>query len=407
MQPGRKSSPDSKLSIYTPLSGLLEITNRRKKIMSFPTTLLLSLKIILISTGAISMAMGMIFSVPSITAFTCYDLPVVWKSVVTWLKPPYLYFIINVIIITIAASSRFSHHHQSKNSDSYQSREPLISVRTPPPSDVVAAVVLAQREDELNRNAVEAPGPLSLPPPPVVEVYVAEAEAEDEEEDEDEKVVELKPVVVNGVQFEAVGGTEDADDVANDEWVVSESSATPSQKMVSPESPLDLLLPEKEKPLTASRFGHRKPIKTSPEGGRALRVARPKRDETLESTWKMITDGRHVPLTRHLKRSDTWENHGREVLVNPSLDSEHDFTPDHVPKSQTFRDRTNYYDAQTTGPPASLSPVPGRISREPSPGQDELNRRVEAFIKKFNEDMRLQRQESLNQYMEMINRGAN
>ncbi|CAK9141790.1 unnamed protein product [Ilex paraguariensis] len=101
-----------------------------------------------------------------------------------------------------------------------------------------------------------------------------------------------------------------------------------------------------------------------------------------------------MPLTRHLKKSDTWENHGHHVNV--------DYTPDHVMKSETFKDRTNY------DPGSSLSPSPssGKVRREPSLGQDELNRRVEAFIKKFNDEMRLQRQESLNQYMEMINRGA-
>lgn len=121
-------------------------------------------------------------------------------------------------------------------------------------------------------------------------------------------------------------------------------------------------------------------------------MARPKRQETLESTWKTITEGRHVPLTRHLKKSDTWENHSRENSL------------DQVPKSETFKDRTNY-DGPTMQP-TSLSPVPGKIKKEPSLSQDELNRRVEAFIKKFNQEMRLQRQESFNQYKEMINRGA-
>lgn len=128
-------------------------------------------------------------------------------------------------------------------------------------------------------------------------------------------------------------------------------------------------------------------------GNRALRVAKPKRQETLESTWKAITDGRHVPLTRHLRKSDTFENHGSHVTGDSPT-----YSPRHVKKSETFRDRTNY---------DSPSPVSGgKLRKEASPSQDELNRRVEAFINKFNQEMRLQRQESLNQYMEMVNRGS-
>lgn len=102
---------------------------------------------------------------------------------------------------------------------------------------------------------------------------------------------------------------------------------------------------------------------------KSLRVARVKRQETLESTWKKITEGRHVPLTRHLNKLDTWQHH-----------------------NQNRR---------------SESPVQNiKKALEPSPSQDELNRRVEAFIKKFNEEMRLQREQSLQQYTEMINRGV-
>ena len=131
-------------------------------------------------------------------------------------------------------------------------------------------------------------------------------------------------------------------------------------------------------------------------GGKSLRVTKPRKQDTLEATWKTITEGRPMPLTRHLKKSDTWESHVRRQNDQS--------TPPppaaRMKKSETFPDRSS--------DPISASPSPGsgKIRKEPSLSQDELNRRVEAFIKKFNEEMRLQRQESLNQYQEMVRRGA-
>jgi hypothetical protein len=127
-------------------------------------------------------------------------------------------------------------------------------------------------------------------------------------------------------------------------------------------------------------------------GGRALRVAKPKRHETLENTWKAITEGRAMPLSRHVR--NTWENHGRGIVVESLL----------VKKSETFKDRTS--EISSSSPGAGATSTTTRLRKEPSLSQDELNRRVEAFINKFNEEMRLQRQESLNQYKEMINRGS-
>ncbi|XP_059661214.1 uncharacterized protein LOC132307438 [Cornus florida] len=309
----------------------------------FSSSWFLSLKLMLVSTGVVSIAMIMKVSVPLIISFAVYEVPSIWSALISWLRPPYLYVIINGIIITIAATSRF---HQKLDCDNQS--EQLVSPKSPP-SDL---------HSDFATTSAHTVFPIVEPPP----------------------------------AFDGESRVSEVQNQEENEFVISRSTWTPPQRMKSPEVQSDNLSPASAKPLVSSRFGHRKP---SPEGGRALRVAKPKRQETLENTWRTITDGRHVPLTRHLRKSDTWENHGRHLHAAPQ-----DQTPRKVTKSETFKDRTNYYD------PPSSSPGSGKLRKEPSLSQDELNRRVEAFIKKFNEEMRLQRQESLNQYTEMINRGA-
>ncbi|KAL8460329.1 hypothetical protein ACS0TY_031248 [Phlomoides rotata] len=325
---------------------------------------ILSMKVILVSAGIVSLAVGLKFSIP----IAVNGIPAMWSVILSWMKPPYLYIIINGIIITIAASSRF---HQSQPDPPPNRPEHLISVQTPP-------AAAFESLPDISNAVVESPA--------AAEVTVPEIE---------DSVVELKPVMVNGSQVDIT--TEDeilvqTVDEGEDGDVIVDSTLTyyiPPQVVRSPELQLESRFPVREKPPVSSRFVNRKPkpTRSSPEvaGVRSLRVAKPKKQETLENTWKMITEGRHVPLTRHLKKSDTWENHVAQPV-------------DHVLKSETIKDRSNY---------ELPAPAPAaKIRKEPSLSQDELNRRVEAFITKFNEDMRMQRQESLNQYMEMIKRGV-
>ncbi|CAH9112013.1 unnamed protein product [Cuscuta europaea] len=96
---------------------------------------------------------------------------------------------------------------------------------------------------------------------------------------------------------------------------------------------------------------------------------------SLEDTWRMIAERSNVSPTPQLKRQQL--------------------------KSRTFKERSNYGESPKGGSAAGT-----KMRREPWLSQDELNRRVEAFIQKFNEEMRLQRQRSLQQHMEMLKRGA-
>ncbi|XP_037484554.1 uncharacterized protein LOC119363318 [Triticum dicoccoides] len=310
------------------------------------------------AAAAVLVAAGVRMVGPAAAGFVAEEIPRAQAAAATWLTPPYLYLVINAIIISIAASSKFQTSRAS-GSHAAVGTEPV-----PVPSPALAM-------------------PMELPAPAVamamaVPVPVARVP-------EDVPVVKTPPAPVPAPEMEE-----------EEDFLISRSAWTPQRRVTETEvevAPFADLTNKREKPLSSARFG-RKAAKPSPEGSRALRVSRPRREDTLESTWKAITEGRAPPLARHLKKSDTFDTRpGRR----PSGGGE-----EVAPPAATMRK------AETFNDPAAAVGGAGerKVRREPSLGQDELNRRVEAFINKFNMEMRLQRQESLKHYSEMVGSGG-
>ncbi|CAK9321918.1 unnamed protein product [Citrullus colocynthis] len=339
---------------------------------------ILSLKIVLISTGVLFTAVFLKLSVPVVADFVLSEIPSIWTCFLSWLTPPYLYLLINCIIISIVASSKL----QTKLED-YASVSPIPEMAAPPPlAKISSDYAVCGGSDILN-------GYSSYNANPNMVTKISDLQI-DESNDVygqmlESRVSEMEKKVENDSLIVIKGG---------DEYGVSSPITTALPRKDSTGLPFSN---EKEKPPVSSRIRQRKFVKASPEG-KPLGVSKPKRQDTLESTWRTITEGRSMPLTRHLRKSDTWESHGRRsasTVVDPA-------TPPQkvMKKSETFNERSS------GGSPSPSPGGSGRLKREPSLTQDELNRRVEAFIKKFNDEMRLQRQESLKQYQEMMGRGA-
>ncbi|KAL9274522.1 hypothetical protein AKJ16_DCAP14464 [Drosera capensis] len=333
----------------------------------------LPFKLILIISAVALLSFSFLFS-------SSFDLDVIVSSFRSSLRPPYLYLIINAIIITIAASSRLNRHSHCQppppDLDDFAAKTTSPIYDHHQVSEVDFATTNAADPlmyvDDLDHDRLlynsDAPAPsVDFETPPLYDpdldrvvdqdlVYYGGV-SDDEQVIEDVEVVDKTPRPI--VEEEEVNAVVEK----LNRWNPAASVA--------------------EKPSVNSRFAHhRRPVRASPEGGKALGVAKPRKQETLETTWKTITEGRHMPLTRHLKKSDTWETHNRQINSSEEAPK----------KSKTFRGRTGGNS--------------NRLRKEPSVGQDELNRRVELFIKKFNEDMRLERQRSMQQFMDMINRAA-
>ncbi|CAL9107181.1 unnamed protein product [Musa textilis] len=354
--------------------------------MGFPRTSgsgswMLFLKAALTSAAVVAtMAVMLLHAGPPIRRLLVTEAPRAYASLLAWLTPPYLYFVLNAIILSIAAASRF--HKPSTDSTDRVPISPTEMVVHPPEYMLPAEDQEGHSWDAPSTRLVAA----------VSEEYYGGGEQEAMVLGQEETVAKA----------EAAGEEEEVEQ----ELASSRSGWTP-ERMASPEFPT-------EKPLVSARLGHRK--KSTPDGKALRRVARPRREETLESTWRAITEGRAVPLARHLKKSNMWDT--RAALE----DAEAPETAAVTRKSETLSDRESARPhsgggegegAGAGGGESSSSSTSttsgvgrGMLRREPSLGQEELNRRVEAFIRKFNEEMRLQRQQSLQQFAEMIDRGS-
>ncbi|KAJ0261676.1 hypothetical protein HA466_0047480 [Hirschfeldia incana] len=269
--------------------------------------------------GVLSIAAAVSFTVPTVSHYAESCFQIIYENTDFLLKPPYLYLVINCIILSIVATSKLTHKTCSSTDD----------------SDTVVPVPTYIDASYLNVVASEYTG-----------------------------FVENDPTV------------KDVHEVLADDKLIGED-----QQTEKPRTRTGSLEPSPDKPKDGSleiqvlrnttkppRFGRQRSLKASQEGKKSsLGVTKPpRRQDTLETTWKKITEGRSTPLTKHFKKSDTWQERSKEKMMTKS----------------------------------------GSLKREPSPGQEELNRRVEAFIKKFNEEMRLQRLESLAKYNELVVNGG-
>ncbi|XP_010443010.1 PREDICTED: uncharacterized protein LOC104725953 [Camelina sativa] len=325
----------------------------------------------------LSIAAAVIFTVPPVSHFVVSSLPIVYDNTVFLLKPPYLYLVINCIIVSIVATSKLTHYKSSSTAVDEISEVVtpvvLVPVQVPSSSDIDTGYL----------NVVDH----------VVSGYTGFVEKTDDSP-VNQTVGEdnLKfPEVIREIQHTEMSKP-------------SSDSPEPEPEKLKPknDSPPEISIP-KHSTRKPPRFNQQKPIKSGSEGGNkksavALGVTKPlKREDTLETTWKKITEGRSTPLTKHLTKSDTWQERGHAQQSSPEEDNKKKKKKEKMTKSDNLNDVND-------APSAEEQTV--LLKREPSPGQEELNRRVEAFIKKFNEEMRLQRLESLAKYNEMVNGGT-
>lgn len=198
---------------------------------------MLSLKVLLISTGVLGIGLGLKVSVPLVLEFSVSQAPLLWSTFRSWLKPPFLYVVINGIIITIAASSRFHQSNGEKDQTEQMQRRPKNSV------DQQHAALEYEMKSGLDFGAVES---IDFP-------YEQNRRGEE---------METPTVFEEESNNVAV---EDSRDAGDDEFVISKSEWIPPKRTDSSEIPSQVRFPP-EKPLASSRFGHRKPAKANPEG---------------------------------------------------------------------------------------------------------------------------------------------
>lgn len=213
-----------------------------------------TLKVVLLSSCVVLMGLAMSVSVPMALEFMASHVPLVWNSVISWMRPPYLYVVINGIIISIAASSRFYHHHDHKSSEDIDHHHHHHQHHH---------VGYDDDDEEEEVNKVNSSEFRVMDDDQRVAVY---QQREEEEEEELTDVVDDDQVktVVPYVEVKDRANHDDEDELVMDSRIVDQYSEEELEKKI-------ILLSE-EKPLVSPKFGNRKPVKPSPEAGMYLQI---------------------------------------------------------------------------------------------------------------------------------------
>lgn len=277
-------------------------------------TVIWTVKLALLSIGVLSTILMFKVAIPYSINLVVSTIPRVWIFFCSFLAPPYLYFVVNLIIISIVASSSFQQKHSEKKIEEKEEEN-------------------LQKQEEKQRDF--------------------------EPSSSREKV------------------TENWYDVSGEKSPESDNRTAKSDES-SPENWFDMT--DSDKNLALSTVD---PLPLDDGVGDGT--------DTLDDMWTAIVEGRGKLLTRKLKKSDTWDVPPR-VEPKPMVVS----ARRELRKSETFNEGSS-----TTSSASSGSGGAG-LRREIPPSQDELNRRVDAFIQK----VRLQRQESHRHYLATLNRGC-